>query len=96
MSWHGSQEVGRETEGDGVTHSVEQHEVPVVREVVPGQEVGLGAQGQHGLHRQVHDHHTLGAQLVGQDLEGIGDEQARETDVVEDTEELERGKKLAG
>ena len=38
--------------------------------------------GQYGLHSDVHDHHTLGAQMEGQDLERVGDQQAREANVV--------------
>jgi len=60
----------------------------VVRQVLPGQQVSLGAQGQDGLHRDVHDHHALGAQVEGEDLERVGDQQAREADAVEDTEDL--------
>lgn len=54
---------------------------------VPGDPVGLVAEGQDGLDGDVHEHHALGAQLEGQDLEGVGDEHAGEADVVEDAEE---------
>lgn len=69
------------------THSVEEHEVPVLGQAVPGDLVGLVAEGEDGLDGDVHEHHALGAQLEGQDLEGVGDEHAGEADVVEDAEE---------
>ena len=68
------------------TYRVEEAEVPVSRQVVPGERVGLGADGQGGLDGDVHDHDTLGTEMEGQDLKGIGDKETRETNVVEDTE----------
>ncbi len=73
--------------GRGVTHGVEETEVPVGRQVVPGERVGLGAESQRGLDGDVHDHDTLGTQMERKDLESVRDKQARETDVVEDTED---------
>ena len=57
------------------------------REVVPGQGIGLGAEGEGGLDSDVHDHDALGAEMEGQNLEGVGDEQTREANVVEDAED---------
>lgn len=68
-------------------YSVEQHEVPVVRQVDPCQLVRLVAQGEDGLDGDVHDHHALGTEVEGQDLEGVGDEQTGEANIVEATEE---------
>jgi hypothetical protein len=70
-----------------MTYSVEQHEVPVVRQVEPCQFVGLVTQGKNGLDGDVHNHHSLGAELEWQDLQGVGNEQAGETNVIEGTEE---------
>lgn len=39
----------------------------------------------------VHDHHTLGTEMEGKNFESIGDEQTRETNVVEDAEEPNKG-----
>jgi hypothetical protein len=50
-----------------------------MRQVVDGKRVGLGGEGKDGLHGDVHDHDTLGTEVEGQDFEGIGDEQTRET-----------------
>jgi hypothetical protein len=58
-----------------------------MRQVVDGERVGLGREGEDGLDGDVHDHDTLGTELEGQDFERIGDEQTRETDRVEDTED---------
>jgi hypothetical protein len=66
------------------TYRIEETEVPVGRHVVPGQGVRLGTEGQGGLHGDVHDHDALGTQVERQDLERVGDEQAREANVVED------------
>lgn len=54
---------------------------------IPGDLIRLVAEGQDGLDGDVHEHHALGAELEGQDLEGVGDEHAGEADVVEDAEE---------
>ena len=53
---------------------------------MPGQGVGLGADSQGGLDGDVHDHDTLGTEMEGEDLQGIGNKETGETDVVEDTE----------
>lgn len=75
-----------------VPQGVEKHKVPVVGQVVPGEHVGLITEGQNRLDGDVHDHHTLGAEMEGEDLEGVGDEQTGEADVVEDTEEPDEDK----
>jgi hypothetical protein len=43
--------------------------------------------GQDGLDGDVHDHHTLGAKMEGENFESVGDEETRETNVVEDAED---------
>lgn len=66
---------------------VEERQVPVVWEVVPGDWVCVVSEDKGSLNSQVHDHETLGTQLVWEDFEGVGDEKSRPTDGVEDTEE---------
>ncbi len=66
---------------------VEERQVPVVWKVVPGDWVGVVSENQSSLNCQVHDHETLGTQLVWKNLERVGDEKSRPTDGVEDTEE---------
>lgn len=39
------------------------------------------------MHGDVHDHHALGAEVEGQDLEGVGDQEARPANVVEAAKE---------
>lgn len=56
-------------------------------QAIPGNLVSLVAKGQDGLDGDVHDHHALGAEVEGQNLEGVGDEEAGEADVVGDAEE---------
>lgn len=73
-----------------VPEGVEKHKVPVVGQVVPGEHVGLVTQGKNGLDGEVHDHHTLGTELEGEDLEGVGDQQTGETNVVEDAEDPDK------
>jgi hypothetical protein len=68
------------------TYSVEEPEVPRVGQVVDGKRIGLGRESENGLHGDIHDHHTLGAEVERQNLESVGDEKTRETDGVEDTE----------
>lgn len=55
----------------------------MLRHPVPGDLISLIAQGEDRLHRDIHDHHALSAQLEGQDLERVRDQQAREADIVE-------------
>jgi len=63
----------------------------VAGQLVPGQQVGLVAEGENGLDDNVHDGHTLSTELERQDLEGVGDEQTGETNIVEDAEEPDEG-----
>ena len=74
-------------ERQGEAYRVEEAEVPVGGQVGPGQGVRLGAEGEGGLDGDVHDHHALGAEVEGQDLEGVGDEQTGEANVVEDAKD---------
>lgn len=39
------------------------------------------------MHGDVHDHHALGAEMEGQDLEGVGDQEAGPANVVEAAKE---------
>lgn len=55
--------------------------------VEPGQLVGLVTESQDGLDGDVHNHHTLGAEAKGQNLEGVGNEKTREAHVVKGGEE---------
>lgn len=71
----------------GQTYSVEAPEVPVVREVVKSNGVGLVADGKSDLDEEVHDHQATGTKTVGQDLEGVGNEKTGPGDRVEDIEE---------
>lgn len=43
--------------------------------------------GKDGLNSDVHDHHTLGTEVERKNLKSVGNEQAGETDIVEDAEE---------
>ena len=59
----------------------------MVWKIVPGDWVGVVSKHERRLNRQVHDHESLGTQLVGQNLESVCDEQARPGEGVEDSEE---------
>ncbi len=52
-----------------------------------GNGVGVRVEGQGGLDRQVHDHEALGAELVGQDLNGVADEETGPSEGIEDAED---------
>ena len=67
-----------------MTHSVEQHKVPVVGKVEPGQLVGLVTESQDGLDGDVHNHHALGTEGIRQDLNSVGDEETRPGSGVEE------------
>lgn len=95
-----------EDELNGVPKSVEEHEVPVLGEVIPGDLVGLAgpmlvfcvamrmrcqvqdllSNGKDSLDGNVHNSHSLGTEMKGEDLEGVGNEQTGETNIVENTE----------
>ena len=75
---------------DGGSYSVEEPEVPSMGQVVDRERVCLGRKGEDGLNRDVHDHHTLGAEVERQDFEGIGNKQPRETNGVEDTKDPDK------
>jgi hypothetical protein len=59
----------------------------VAGEVLESQGVGIGVECESALNGQVHDHKTLGTQLVRQDLNGVADEQTGPGERVEDLEE---------
>jgi len=52
-----------------------------------GDGVGIRVEGQGGLDRHVHDHEALGAELVGQDLNAVADEETGPSEGVEDAED---------
>lgn len=52
----------------------------------------LLSESQDGLDGDVHDHHTLGTEMEGENLQGVADEKSRETNAVEDTEDPDEGK----
>ena len=58
-----------------------------MRQLVNRNWICLGREGENGLNGDVHDHHTLSAEVERQDFEGIGDEETRETNGVEDTKD---------
>jgi hypothetical protein len=64
----------------------------VVGEVDPSKLVGLVAKGENGLYGDVHDHHSLGTKLEGQNLQGVSNEQTRETHVIEGAEKPDEDK----
>lgn len=49
--------------------------------------VGVCVEGQGDLDGQVHDHETLGTQVVRQHLDGVADEQTGPCERVEDAED---------
>lgn len=50
------------------------------------------ANGENSLDGNVHNHHALSTEMEGQDLESVGNEETRETNVVEDTEDPDEDK----
>lgn len=52
-----------------------------------GTRVYVLSNGQDGLDDNVHNHHTLGAKVEGQDLEGVRDQQTGEPNVVKDSKD---------
>jgi hypothetical protein len=61
----------------GVTYSVDGVELPCGHEVLESERVDVLVDGQSDLNPEVHDHESLGANLVGQDLDGVRDEKTR-------------------
>jgi hypothetical protein len=59
-------------------------------QVVNREWIRLGREGENGLNGDIHDHHTLGAEVERQDFEGIGDKETRETNRVEDTKDPDK------
>ena len=70
-----------------VPESVEQHEVPVVGKVVPGQQVGLVTKSKDSLNSDIQNHHALSTETEGKNLQSVSDQEARKADIIEDTEE---------
>lgn len=56
-------------------------------EEVEGDGVGVDVEGESALDGQVHDHETLGAELVGEDLDGVADEETGPGERVHDAED---------
>jgi hypothetical protein len=71
----------------GGTYRVEKPEVPGMGQVVNGEWVGLGREGENGLNGDVHNHHALGSEVERQDFQGVGDQETRETNGVKDTKD---------
>ena len=70
-----------------MTHGVDEVQLPGVSlEGLEGHGVGISVEGQGGLDGQVHDHETLGTELVRQDLDRVADEQTGPGERVEDGE----------
>jgi len=46
----------------------------------------LLSENKSSLNSQVHDHESLGSQLIWQDFQSIGDEKTRPSEGIEDTE----------
>lgn len=76
-----------EDELDEDPQSVEKRQIPVLREVVPSDRVGLTTNGEDSLDGNVHDHKTLGTECVGQNLKSVGDKQTRPGKSIADTKE---------
>jgi len=79
-----------EEELEEVPKGVEHAEGPgllLLLEVVPGDGVGVVTEHQGGLDGQVHDHDSLGSELVWENLESVGDEETGPGERVENTEE---------
>jgi hypothetical protein len=66
---------------------VEQSEVPVMWNVLPCDWVGLVTNSQDGLDSKIHDHDTLSTKTEWQDFNGVGNQETRPRDGVEDTED---------
>lgn len=58
--------------------------MPLSRKIVPRNRIRVVTQHERRLHRQVHNHESLGSQSVRQDLQGIRDQQPRPSERVED------------
>lgn len=70
------------------TYGVDEVEAPgVALEVLEGDGVGVDVERQGSVDEDIHEHKTLGAQLVREDLDGVADEQTGPGERVEDTEE---------
>lgn len=50
----------------------------------------LLSESQDGLDCQVHDCHSLSTEVIGENLERVGNQQTGETDIVEDTEDPDK------
>lgn len=74
------------------TYGVDQIQLPVrPLKSLKSHGVGIVVQRQRSLHAPLHDEQALGAELVGQDLDGVADEQAGPGHGVHDVEDPDEG-----
>lgn len=73
------------------TYGVDSVELPGWLKVVETVGVDILVDGQSNLDEEVHDHETLGANLEGQNLNGVGDEQTRPCKSVTGGEDPDHG-----
>lgn len=72
----------------GKTYSVDNVQLPVtVAKGLEGNGVGIVVEAQSGLDADVEDHETLGTQLVGQNLNGVADQETGPGQGVHDVED---------
>lgn len=71
-------------------NGIESGQVPMIRHFFPRNRVGVISKHKCCLDRQVHDHETLGTELVRQDFERVCDEKTRPGECVEDAEEPDK------
>lgn len=70
------------------TYGVDKVEPPgVTLESLEGDGVGVDVEGEGGLDEDVHDHETLGAEAVGENLNGVADEETGPGERVEDAKD---------
>jgi hypothetical protein len=74
-----------------LTYSVDGVELPVGHEMSETKRVDVLVDGESNLDEEVHDHETLGANLEGQDLDGVGYEETRPCKSVGDREDPDHG-----
>lgn len=72
----------------GKTYSVDEVELPVgALKGLEGDGVGVDVEGEGGLDATLDDEKTLGAELVGEDLDGVANEETGPGHVVHDVED---------
>lgn len=74
--------------GETKTYGVDKVEPPgVTLESLEGDGVGVDVESEGGLDEDVHDHETLGAEAVGENLNGVADEETGPGERVEDAKD---------